>query len=156
VHTGDVGAIDADGSLRITDRLKDIIITAGGKNVTPSLIENQLKFSPYIADAIIIGDRRKYLTALIMIDRENVEHFAQTHAIPFTDYRSLCAWDEVRGLVEMEITRVNRSFSNVEQVKKFRLIDVLLTPEDEELTPTMKLKRSFVAQKYAGLIEQMY
>lgn len=156
VHTGDVGCIDPDGSLRITDRLKDIIITAGGKNVTPSLIENQLKFSPFISDAIVIGDRRKYLAALIMIDQENVEHFAQTHAIPFTDYRSLCAREEVQGLIQMEITRANKQFSNVEQIKRFRLIDVLLTPEDEELTPTMKLKRSFVEKKYATLIDQMY
>ena len=156
VHTGDVGCVDADGSLRITDRLKDIIITAGGKNVTPSLIENQLKFSPFISDAIVIGDRRKYLAALIMIDQENVEHFAQTHAIPFTDYRSLCAREEVQGLIQMEITRANKQFSSVEQIKRFRLIDVLLTPEDEELTPTMKLKRSFVEKKYAPLIDQMY
>ncbi|NYZ15801.1 AMP-binding protein [Azospirillum sp. RWY-5-1] len=156
VRTGDVGVIEGDGMLRITDRIKDIIITAGGKNVTPSLIENQLKFSPYISDAIVIGDRRKYLTCLIMIDQENVEHYAQSNAIPFTDYRSLCARPEVKTLIEGEILRVNQQFSSVEQIKKFRLIDILLTPEDEELTPTMKLKRGFVEKKYAGMIEQMY
>ena len=85
-----------------------------------------------------------------------MEHFAQTHAIPFTDYRSLCACEEVQGLIQMEITRANKQFSSVEQIKRFRLIDVLLTPEDEELTPTMKLKRSFVEKKYAPLIDQMY
>ena len=156
VHTGDVGELDEEGNLSITDRLKDIIITAGGKNVTPSVMENELKFSPYIADAVIIGDARKFLTCLIMIDQENVEHYAQTHSIPFTDYRSLCARKEIVELIDGEVSRVNSGFSSVEQVKKFRLIDVLLTAEDEELTPTMKLKRSFVSEKYAGLIDSMY
>jgi len=156
VHTGDVGEIDENGQLRITDRMKDIIITAGGKNITPSLFENELKFSPYVSDAVVIGDRRKYLTCLIMIDRENVEHYAQTHSIPFTDYRSLCARPEIVDLISREVDAVNRHFSSVEQIKKFRLIDVLLTPEDEELTPTMKLKRSYVSNKYNDLIEDMY
>ncbi|MDJ0655066.1 MAG: AMP-binding protein [Xanthomonadales bacterium] len=156
VHTGDVGELDEEGNLTITDRLKDIIITAGGKNVTPSLMENELKFSPYISDAVVIGDQRKYLTCLIMIDQENVEHYAQTQAIPFTDYRSLCNRPEILELIQGEVDRVNTGFSQVEKVKKFRLIDVLLTAEDEELTPTMKLKRSFVSQKYGELIEHMY
>lgn len=156
VHTGDVGELDDEGNLSITDRLKDIIITAGGKNVTPSVMENELKFSPYVSDAVIIGDKRKYLTCLIMIDQENVEHYAQTHSVPFTDYRSLCARAEIVDLIDGEVARVNSEFSSVEQVKKFRLIDVLLTAEDEELTPTMKLKRSFVGDKYCELIEQMY
>ncbi|MFC3612779.1 AMP-dependent synthetase/ligase [Lutimaribacter marinistellae] len=156
IHTGDVGHLDEDGNLSITDRIKDIIITAGGKNITPSQIENELKFSPYISDSVVIGDRRKYLTVLIMIDKENVEHYAQTNAIPFTDYRSLCARPEVVELIRAEIEAVNRNFSPVEQLKKFRLIDVLLTAEDEELTPTMKLKRSFVSEKYSALINDMY
>ena len=120
MHTGDVGELDEEGYLRITDRLKDIIVTAGGKNITPSVMENELKFSPYISDAVIIGDQRKFLTCLIMIKE------------------------------------VNSHFSNVETIKKFRLIDVLLTAEDEELTPTMKLKRSFVSNKYSELIDGMY
>ncbi len=156
IRTGDVGKLDSEGNLSITDRLKDIIITAGGKNLTPSVIENELKFSPYISDAVIIGDKRKYLTCLIMIDQENVEHYAQSHSVPFTDYRSLCARPEVIGLIDGEIKRVNAGFSSVEQVKKFRLIDILLTAEDEELTPTMKLKRSFVSEKYHDLIDTMY
>jgi len=156
IHTGDVGTLDDEGNLSITDRLKDIIITGGGKNITPSVMENELKFSPYISDAVIIGDKRQYLTCLIMIDQENVEHHAQTHSVPFTDYRSLCARPEIIELIDSEITRVNAGFSSVEQVKKFRLIDVLLTAEDEELTPTMKLKRSFVSDKYADLIDEMY
>ena len=156
VHTGDVGELDEEGYLSITDRLKDIIITAGGKNITPSVMENELKFSPFISDAVVIGDARKFLTCLIMIDQENVEHYAQTHSVPFTDYRSLCSRPEVVELIGSEVARVNKEFSSVEQVKKFRLIDVLLTAEDEELTPTMKLKRSFVSDKYVELIDSMY
>jgi len=156
VHTGDVGVIDENGQLNITDRMKDIIITAGGKNITPSLFENELKFSPFVSDAVVIGDRRKFLSCLVMIDKENVEHHAQTHSIPFTDYRSLCARPEVVELIGEEVKKVNKRFSTVEQIKKYRLIDVLLTPEDEELTPTMKLKRSYVSNKYNDLIEDMY
>jgi long-chain acyl-CoA synthetase len=156
IHTGDVGELDDEGNLSITDRLKDIIITAGGKNITPSVMENELKFSPYIADAVIIGDKRKFLTCLIMIDQENVEHYAQTQAVPFTDYRSLCARPEIIELIDGELGRVNAGFSSAEQVKKFRLIDVILTAEDEELTPTMKLKRGFVSEKYKDLIGDMY
>ncbi len=156
IHTGDVGTLDDEGNLAITDRLKDIIITAGGKNITPSVIENELKFSPYISDAVVIGDKRKFLVCLIMIDQENVEHHAQTHSLPFTDYRSLCACAEVIALINEEVSRVNAGFSSVEQIKKFRLIDVLLTAEDEELTPTMKLKRSYVSDKYRELIDGMY
>ena len=107
LHTGDVGTVDADGYFRITDRMKDIIITAGGKNMTPSEIENQLKFSPYITDAVVIGDKRSYLVALIMIDQENVERFAQDRDIPFTNYASLCRAAEVQALIREEIDRVN-------------------------------------------------
>ena len=90
LHTGDVGTIDADGFVRITDRMKDIIITAGGKNVTPSEIENQLKFSPYISDAVVIGDQRKFLSCLVMIDHETVAQFAQERNMPFSNFASLC------------------------------------------------------------------
>ncbi len=156
LHTGDVGYVDADGYFKISDRLKDIIITAGGKNITPSEIENQLKFSPYITDAVVVGDRRPYLVCLIMIDQDNVEKFAQDHDIPFSNYASLCRAQEIQKLVECELAKVNQQFARVEQVKKFRLIERKLGPEDEELTPTMKLKRKFVQQKYAELIDSMY
>jgi len=136
--------------------LKDIIITAGGKNISPSEIENQMKFSPYITDAVVIGDRRKYLTCLVMIDQENVEKYAQDHNIPYTNYASLCRAKEVTELIWAETEKVNKQFARVEQVKKIRLIDQLLTAEDDELTPTMKLKRSFVNKKYADLISSMY
>ncbi len=156
LHTGDVGRVDNEGYFYITDRMKDIIITAGGKNITPSEIENQLKFSPYITDAVVIGDRRAYLTALIMIDHENVEKFAQDNAIPFSNYVSLCRRPEIQALIESEVARVNAKFARVENVRKFRLIERKLTTEDEELTPTMKLKRKLVNEKYRDLIEQMY
>jgi len=156
LHTGDVGYVDADGYFKISDRLKDIIITAGGKNITPSEIENQLKFSPYITDAVVIGDKRPYLVCLIMIDQDNVEKFAQDHDIPFSNYTSLCRAHEIQKLVADELAKVNQQFARVEQVKKFRLIETKLGAEDEELTPTMKLKRKFVQQKYAELIDGMY
>ena len=156
LYTGDVGRVDEEGFFYITDRMKDIIITAGGKNITPSELENQLKFSPYITDAVVIGDKRPYLVALVMIDHENVERYAQDHAIPFSSFASLCRRPEVQELIQGEIDRVNKLYARVEHVKKFRLIEQKLTAEDEELTPTMKLKRRLVNQKYKELIESMY
>lgn len=156
LRTGDLGSIDEGGYLRITGRLKDIIITAGGKNITPAEIESRLKFSHYVSDAVVIGDRRKYLTCLIMIDQENVEKFAQDHRVPFSDFASLCAAEEVVELIRREVEAANKEFARVEQIKDFRLINVLLTAEDEELTATMKLKRSFVEKKHKALIDEMY
>ena len=156
LHTGDVGEIDADGFLKITDRMKDIIITAGGKNVTPSEIENQLKFSPYISDAVVIGDKRRFLSCLVMLDHETVAQFAQEKNVPFTNFASLCRAKEVQDLIWGEIERVNRQLARVETIKKFRLIEQILTPEDDELTPTMKLKRAFVNTKYKDVIDTMY
>ena len=156
LYTGDVGRVDEDGFVYIVDRIKDIIITAGGKNITPSEIENQLKFSPYISDAVVVGDKRPYLTCLVMIDHENVEKFAQDNDVPFTNYTSLCHTQAVRDLVWQEIERVNLKFAKVETIKKFHLIDQLLDPEDDELTPTMKLKRKVVNEKYIDLIDDMY
>ncbi|MFN0186512.1 MAG: AMP-dependent synthetase/ligase [Aquabacterium sp.] len=156
LHTGDVGVLDEEGFFRITDRMKDIIITAGGKNVTPSEWENELKFSPYVTDAVVIGDKRAYLTALVMIDQENVERFAQERDIPFSNYTSLARAPQIRELIQGEIDKVNKKFARVEQIKKFFLLENQLTAEDEELTPTMKLKRKLVQTKYAEQIEAMY
>src|SRR5262245_36262006 len=156
LRTGDVGFIDNEGYLKLTDRMKDIIITAGGKNITPSEIENQLKFSPYISDAVVIGDLRKYLTCLLMIDYDNVAKYAQEVDVLFTDFASLCRAHEVQDLIWSEIEKVNQGLAQVETIKKFRLIEHQLTAEDDELTPTMKLKRKFVNEKYKGLIDSMY
>ncbi|MRD49461.1 AMP-binding protein [Caenimonas koreensis DSM 17982] len=156
LHTGDVGEVDDEGFFRIVDRMKDIIITAGGKNVTPSEIENELKFSPYITDAVVIGDKLPYLTLIVMIDQENVEKFAQDNDVPFSNYASLTKSPQVQELIQGEIDRVNAKFARVEQIKKFFLLDTQLSAEDEELTPTMKLKRKLVEKKYAPQIEAMY
>lgn len=156
LKTGDIGHLSDDGKITITGRMKDIIITQGGKNITPAEIESRLKFSHFIADAVVIGDGRKYLTCLIMIDQENVEKFAQSQKVPFSDFASLCAAPDVRALVAREVEAVNRDFARVEQIKDFRLINVLLSAEDEELTATMKLKRGQVAQKHKALIDEMY
>ncbi|KQP37923.1 long-chain fatty acid--CoA ligase [Pseudorhodoferax sp. Leaf274] len=156
LHTGDVGTVDAEGYFRIIDRMKDVIITAGGKNITPSELENELKFSPYITDAVVIGDRRPYLTAIVMVDQENVEKFAQDADVPFSNYASLTRAPEVLALIQREFDRVNAKFARVEQIKKFFLLETQLSAEDEELTPTMKLKRKLVEKKYAERIEALY
>ncbi len=156
LHTGDVGLVDADGYFRITDRMKDIIITAGGKNITPSELENDLKFSPYINDAVVIGDKRPYLTVIVMIDQENVEKYAQDGDVPFSNYASLTRTPEVQALIQADLDRVNKKFARVEQIKKFWLLDMQLSAEDEELTPTLKLKRKLVEKKYATQVEAMY
>ncbi len=156
LYTGDVGRIDEEGYIYIVDRMKDIIITAGGKNITPSEIENQLKFSPYITDAVVVGEARPYLTCLVMIDHENVMQYAQERDVPFTNYTSLCHTQAVQDLIGVEVEKVNGRVARVESIKKFRLIDQLLDAEDEELTPTQKLKRKVVHEKYSELIEEMY
>jgi long-chain acyl-CoA synthetase len=156
LHTGDVGEVDDDGNVRITDRKKDIIITAGGKNIAPSEIENRLKFSPYIKEAIVIGDRRKYLTCLIQIELENVAHWAQNNRIAYTNYKSLATHPEVRKLIHVEVEEANSNFARVETVKKFTILEKELDQDDEELTATMKVKRTMIEKKFKDLIESMY
>ncbi len=156
LHTGDVGEVDSDGDLRITDRKKDIIITAGGKNIAPSELENSLKFSPYIKEAIIIGDRRKYLSCLIQIELENVAHWAQNNRIAYTNYKSLATHPEVRNLIQTEVEKTNSNFAQVERIKKFTILDKELDQDDEELTATMKVKRASIEKKFKDVIESMY
>jgi len=156
LHTGDVGAVDSDGILRIVDRKKDIIITAGGKNISPSEIENKLKFSPYIKEAIVIGDRRKYLSCLIQIDPENVGNWAQNNNISYTTYKSLATNPEVGQLIWKEIEEANKELARVETIKKFFILDKELDPDDQELTATMKVKRSVIEKKFEDRIEALY
>src|SRR6185369_5189416 len=147
----DVGRMDAEGFVTITDRMKDLIITAGGKNITPSEIENQLKFSPFISDAVVIGDKRKFLSCLVMIDHETVAQFAQEQNVPFTNFTSLCRAKEVQDLIWAEIEQVNKQFARVEGVKSFRLIEQILTPEDEELTTRGVRKGEIIAGMHTDL-----
>lgn len=156
LHTGDVGEWVDGTHIRIIDRIKDIIITSGGKNVSPSEIENTIKASPFIKEAIVIGDRRKYLTALIGIDYEVTSEWAQKHRIPHTTYRDLSEKPEVEKLVQKAIDAANEKFARVEQVKAFRLITKELDHEDGELTATQKVKRSVIEERFADLIESMY
>ena len=156
LYSGDVGALDEDGYLRITDRKKDIIVTAGGKNITPQYIENKLKASPYINDAVVIGDRRKYLTALIMIDEDNVIKYAQDHKIQFATYKDLTLDAEIRKMIQSEVDRVNNQVARVENVRKFTILPKKLYEEDGEVTPTMKVKRNYVNEAFIDLIEGMY
>jgi len=155
LYTGDVGVIE-NGFLKILDRKKDILITAGGKNITPSHMENKLKFSPYIQDAIVIGDGRKYLVALILIDEDNVTKYAQDNRIPFTTFADLTQNLHIRKLIEGEIAKVNKTLARVETIKKFALLPRRFYEEDGDVTPTKKVKRRFVEKRYAHLIDQLY
>lgn len=156
LHSGDVGKFDEEGFLMITDRKKDLIITSGGKNIAPQNIENQLKFSPYVNDAVVIGDARKYLTALIIIDEDNVVKYATENKIQYTTYATLTQTPQVVKLIQQEVDKVNKSMARVEQIKKFRILPKKLLEEDGEVTPTMKVKRRYVNETFKDLIESMY
>lgn len=155
LYTGDVGAIE-DGQLKIMDRKKDIIITAGGKNITPAFIENKLKFSPYIQDAVVIGDRKKFLVALILIDEDNVTKYAQDKRIPFTTFEDLTTKAEIKKLIDQEVKKVNKTLSQVESIKKVALLPRRFYEEDGDVTPTKKVKRRFLEQRYGDLIASLY
>ena len=156
MHTGDVGMMDDEGYLKLTDRKKDLIITAGGKNIAPQYLENLLKFSPYINDSVVIGDRRKYLSALIVLDEENVTKYAQDNKVQFTTFASMTRAPEIIELIQEEINKVNNQVSRVENIRKFRIIDKKLYTEDGEVTPTMKVKRKSINAQFGDLIESMY
>ncbi|WP_184814685.1 AMP-dependent synthetase/ligase [Actinophytocola algeriensis] len=156
LHTGDVGELADDGFLRITDRKKDIIITAGGKNISPSEIENRLKVSPYVREAVVIGDRRKYLTALIGIELDTVGNWASRKGIPYTTYADLTTKDEVHGLIDAVVAAANEELAQVERIKRFTLIAKELDHEDGELTATQKVKRRALEHRFAPEIEAMY
>jgi long-chain acyl-CoA synthetase len=155
LHTGDIGEIDPEGYVKITGRKKDIIITAGGKNITPANLEAEIKQHPLVSQCVVIGDRRPYLVAVVTLDPEEAEKFASEHGLS-TDPEALAQSPEVREAIEDHLAKVNARFARVEQVKKIVILRHDLSQEGGELTPTMKVKRNVVAEKYAGDIEALY
>ena len=156
MHSGDIGELDEDGYLRITDRKKDLIITAAGKNVAPQVIENMLKYSPWVSQVVVIGDRRPFLTALITLDQEKVTAFAEQKSIPFKDFPELVAHPDVQQLVVNAVQEVNANLARVEQIKKWHVFDREFAMENEEITPTLKVRRKAIMDKNADLIEELY
>ena len=155
LHTGDVAQQVGD-EIRIVDRKKDIMITAGGKNITPSEIENALKFSAYVKEAIVVADRRPYVSALIQIDFESVGKWAEEQGVAYTHFRSLAEHASVRALVQTEVDRVNARMPQVQHVRRFHLLTKELDHDDGEVTATMKIRRSSIAKVHAGAIEALY
>ncbi len=155
LHTGDIGEVDADGYIKITGRKKDIIITAGGKNITPANLEAEIKQHPLVSQCVVIGDRRPYLVALITLDPEEAAKFAEENDLP-ADPAALASNQEVRDSIQAHVDEVNQKFARVEQVKKFKILPQDLSQEGGELTPTLKVKRNVVADKHADAIESLY
>jgi len=155
LHTGDLGAIDEDGYLSITGRKKDIIITAGGKNLTPANLENDLTQNRFISRAIMYGDRRPYPVALITLDEEEILPWAREQGLP-EDIAELAEHEQVRELVQDHLDQVNSKYAQVEQIKRFRILDHDLSQEEGELTPTLKLKRNVVYERYAQQFDDLY
>jgi long-chain acyl-CoA synthetase len=155
LHTGDLGELDDEGFLKITGRKKDIIVTAGGKNLTPANLENDLKQSRFISQAVMYGDRKPYPVALITLDPEEIAPWAKEHGLP-DDVAQLADSDEVRELVQRELDRANSDYAQVEQIKKFTILDHDLSVDSGELTPTLKVKRNVIYDRYKNLFESMY
>lgn len=156
LKTGDIAVVDEDGHLAIVDRKKDILITSGGKNIAPSLIENELKVSPYIKEAILLGDGKNFVSALIQIDFENMGKWATDNRLAYTNFKSLSQLPEVRKLIQAEVDGVNEKFARVENVRKFLLLAKELDHDDDEMTATMKVRRATIYKKFAQEIEQIY
>jgi len=155
-RTGDIGEIDSEGYLKITGRIKDIIVTSGGKNISPQNIENSLKTSPFIEQVAVIGDNRKYLSALIVPAFEELESWAKNNGISYNSRKELLEHPEVKKLFESEIKEYTQYFARVEQIRKFTLLDTEWSQQTDELTPTLKVKRRVISAKYAREIESMY
>ena len=155
LHTGDIGEIDSDGFIKITGRKKDIIITAGGKNITPANLENEIKQHPLVSQCVVVGDRKPYLVALVTLDPEDAVAYAREHGLP-EDPEQLAANPEVLKAIEAHVASINEKFARVEQVKKVAILPRDLSQESGELTPTLKVKRAVVASKHEQEIEQLY
>jgi long-chain acyl-CoA synthetase len=157
LRTGDIGEW-RDGSLRLIDRARDFIVTAGGKTISPSYIENVLRASPYIAEAVVFGHARKYLTAIIEIDFDTVADWARANDVTYTGFTSLAAHPRIERLIKGEIDRGNSELARVEQIKSFRILPKALDPEDEgePVTPTRKVKRNLMYERFKTLVEGMY
>jgi long-chain acyl-CoA synthetase len=155
LHTGDLGSIDEDGFIKITGRKKDIIITAGGKNITPANLENEIKQHPLVSQCVVVGDRQPYLVALVTLDPEEAAAYAKEHGLP-EDPEKLSSNPEIRKSIEDHVDAINEKFARVEQVKKIAILPRDLSQEGGELTPTLKVKRAVVAQKHAPEIDKLY
>jgi len=155
LHTGDIGEIDPDGFIKITGRKKDIIITAGGKNITPANLEAEIKQQPLVSQCVVVGDRRPYLVALVTLDEEEAAKYAKENGVP-EDPAELAANPDVKAAIEAHVDKINENFARVEQVKKIAILPHDLSQESGELTPTLKVKRAVVAQKHEDAIEQLY
>ncbi len=155
-HTGDIGYLDPDGFLVVTDRKKDLIVTAGGKNVAPQPIENLIKANPYVTNVVIVGGSRKFISALIVPNFEKLEAYARERGIPFKDRTELCGRDEIRDFILAEINRSTPDLASYERIKKIVLLDRDLEVEMGEVTPTLKVRRSFVEAKFKALIDRIY
>ena len=156
VRSGDIATISGERSFHIVDRKKDILITSGGKNIAPAAVENALRCSPYISEVIVFGDQRKYVSALIEIDFENVAQWARERQITYTGYMSLSQNEKVVRLIATEVEALNQRLARVEQVKKFRILSKELVPEDGDTTPTRKVKRSHAYKLFGEIVEEMY
>lgn len=155
-HTGDIGVIDQDGCLRITDRKKDLIITAGGKNIAPQNIENLMKTDLYISEFLAYGDSKKFLVGLVTLDEEAVTVWAKERNIQFKDFAELSQHPEVYKLIESRIAELNKRLPSYATIKRFKILPHQFTQEAGEVTPTLKLKRKVVNKKYHDLLESMY
>ena len=156
LHTGDIAQIDAEGYVRIVDRKKELIITAGGKNISPANLEGLLKHHPLVGQACVIGDRRPYVSALVVLDGEAAPGWAAQHGLAFTDLASFAREPRVSAEIQRAVDDANQHVSQVEAIKRFVVLPAEWTVESEELTPTLKLKRRVVLHKYAEEIERLY